>query len=132
MRALRSRNCRLYFAGQGISLIGTSTQTIALSGLVYTLTRSAFLLGLVGFSAQIATFTLAPFAGVVADRLNRHRMLVATQSLFAVQALVLGYLVLADMIAVWHIVVLSALLGIMNAFDMPTRQAFVVEMIERR
>jgi MFS family permease len=132
LRALQSRNYRLYFSGQGVSLIGTWIQTIALSWLVYTLTHSAFLLGLVGFSAQIATFILVPFAGVVADRVNRHRMLVATQSLFAAQALVLGYLVLAEMIAVWHIVLLSALLGIINAFDMPTRQAFVVEMIERR
>jgi MFS family permease len=132
LRALQSRNYRLFFAGQGISLIGTWIQTIALSWLVYTLTHSPLLLGLVGFSAQIATFILVPFAGVVADRLNRHRMLVATQSLFALQALVLGYLVLADVIAVWHIVVLSALLGTINAFDMPTRQAFVVEMIEHR
>jgi MFS family permease len=132
LRALHSRNYRLYFAGQGVSLIGTWIQTIALTWLVYTLTHSAFLLGLVGFSAQIATFLLAPVAGVVADRLNRHRLLVATQSLFTVQALLLGLLVLSHTVAVWHILVLSAFLGVVNAFDMPTRQAFVVEMIEDR
>jgi MFS family permease len=132
LRALRSRNYRLYFGGQGISLVGTWIQTIALSWLVYTMTRSPFLLGLVGFSAQIATFVLAPVAGVVADRLNRHRLIVATQSLFALQATALGVLVLAHAIAVWHIIVLSVFLGIVNAFDMPTRQAFVVEIIEAR
>jgi MFS family permease len=132
LRALRSRNYRLYFAGQGISLVGTWIQTIALSWLVYTLTRSAFLLGLVGFSAQIATLLLAPIAGVIADRLNRHRLLVTTQSLFTLQALVLAGLVLGHVVEVWHIVVLSVLLGVINAFDMPTRQSFVVEMIEDR
>ncbi len=132
LRALRSRNYRLYFAGQGISLIGTWIQTIALSWLVYTMTRSAFLLGIVGFSAQIPTLVLAPIAGVVADRVNRHRMIVTTQLLFAVQALLLGALVLGEVIAVWHIVVLSVLLGVINSFDMPTRQAFVVELIENR
>jgi MFS family permease len=132
LRALRSRNYRLYFAGQGISLIGTWIQTIALSWLVYSLTHSAFLLGLVGFSAQIATFLLAPFAGVVADRLNRHLLLVLTQTLFMVQALVLGTLVLTRAITVWQIVLLSVLLGTVNAFDTPTRQSFVVSMIENR
>lgn len=131
-RAFGSRNYRLYFAGQGISLIGTWIQTIALSWLVYSLTHSAFLLGLVGFSAQIATFLLAPFAGVVADRLNRHRLLVVTQTLFMVQALVLGTLVLTRAITVWQIVLLSVLVGTVNAFDTPTRQSFVVSMIENR
>lgn len=132
LRALRSRNYRLYFAGQGISLIGTWIQTIALSWLVYSLTHSAFLLGLVGFSAQIATFLLAPFAGVVADRINRHRLLVLTQTLFMAQAFVLGALVLTRTITVWQIVLLSVLLGTVNAFDTPTRQSFVVSMIENR
>jgi MFS family permease len=131
-RALGSRNYRLYFTGQGISLIGTWIQTIALSWLVYSLTHSAFLLGLVGFSAQIATFLLVPFAGVVADRLNRHHLLVLTQTLFMVQAFVLGMLVLTHAITVWQIVLLSVLLGTVNAFDMPTRQSFVVSMIENR
>ncbi len=132
LRALRSRNYRLYFAGQGISLVGTWIQTIALSWLVYSMTHSAFLLGLVGFSAQIATFLLVPFAGVVVDRLNRHRLIVATQTLFTLQAAALGALVLTGVIAVWHIVALSVVLGIVNAFDMPARQAFVVELIEDR
>ena len=132
LRSLRSRNYRLYFAGQGISLIGTWIQTIALSWLVYTMTQSPFLLGLVAFSAQIPTLLLAPVAGVVADRVNRHRMIVATQTLFALQAALLAALVLGGVIAVWHIVALSALLGVINSFDMPTRQAFVVALIENR
>ena len=132
LRALGSRNYRLYFAGQGISLIGTWIQSIALSWLVYSLTHSAFLLGLVGFSAQIATFVFAPLAGVVVDRLPKRRTLVATQSLFGLQALVLGLLVLGHLITVGEIIVLSTFLGMLNALDMPTRQAFVVEMIEDR
>ncbi len=132
LRALRYRNYRLYFAGQGISLIGTWIQNLALSWLVYSLTHSAFLLGVVGFSSQIGTFVLAPVAGVVADRYNRHRLLVLTQSLFAIQAFALGALVLTEAIAVWQIVALSLALGVINAFDTPTRQAFVVEMIEVR
>ena len=132
LRALRFRNYRLYFAGQGLSLIGTWIQSLALSWLVYSLTHSALLLGVVGFSAQIATFLLAPIAGVVVDRLPKRHTLVATQSLFGLQALALGLLVLAHLIAVWHILVLSAFLGMLNALDMPMRQAFVVEMIEDR
>ncbi|MFI5166334.1 MAG: MFS transporter [Thermoanaerobaculales bacterium] len=132
LRALRFRNYRLYFAGQGISLVGTWIQSIALSWLVYSLTHSAFLLGLVGFSAQIATFLLSPFAGVIVDRLPKRRTLVATQSLFGLQALALGLLVLGHAIAVWQILVLSTFLGMLNALDMPMRQSFVVEMIEDR
>ncbi|MDD5563755.1 MAG: MFS transporter [Thermoanaerobaculaceae bacterium] len=132
LRALKSRNYRLFIAGQGVSLIGTWIQQIAMSWLVYTLTRSAFLLGVVGFSSQIGTFVLSPVAGVVADRLNRHRLLVLTQSLAMAQALAIGVLVLVHAVAVWQIVVLSLFLGIVNAFDMPARQAFLVEMIEDR
>ncbi|HVN76734.1 MAG TPA: MFS transporter [Thermoanaerobaculaceae bacterium] len=131
-RALQSRNYRLFIGGQGISLIGTWIQQIALSWLVYTLTRSAFLLGLVGFSSQIGSFVLAPVAGVVADRSNKHHLLVLTQSLAMVQALVIGVLTLTHTVAVWHIVTLSLFISVVNAFDMPTRHAFYVEMIENR
>ena len=132
VRALRHRNYRLFFAGQGISLIGTWMQRIAMGWLVYRLTDSAFLLGLVGFTGQIPIFLLTPFAGVLADRLNRHRMLVVTQILAMMQALALALLILTGTIAVWHIVSLSIFLGFVDAFDMPVRQSFLVEMIENR
>jgi MFS family permease len=130
-RALRYRNFRLYFAGQTVSLIGTWMQRIAVGWLVYRLTHSAFLLGVVGFSRQIPTFVLAPFAGVLADRWNRHHLLILTQVLAMVQAFVLAYLVLSGTIIIWHIVVLSLILGVVTAFDMPVRQSFMVEMIEK-
>ena len=132
LRALGSRNYRLFMGGQGISLIGTWIQQIALSWLVYTLTRSAFLLGLVGFCSQIGAFVLSPVAGVVVDRLNKHRLLIATQSLAMFQAFAIGVLVLSHAVAVWHIVALSLFISVVNAFDMPTRQAFLVDMIENR
>ena len=132
IRALRHRNYRLFFAGQGISLIGTWMQRIAMGWLVYRLTNSAFLLGLVGFTGQIPIFLLTPFAGVLADRLNRHRMLVVTQTLAMMQALALALLILTGTIAVWHIVSLSIFLGFVDALDMPVRQSFLVEMIENR
>ena len=131
-RALRSRNYRLFFIGQGISLIGTWMQQVAMSWLVYSLTNSAFLLGVVAFSGLICNFLLAPFAGVIIDRLDRHRILVITQSLSMCQALVLAAVVLTGNAAVWNLVILSATLGTINAFDMPTRQSFVVEMVDDR
>jgi MFS family permease len=131
-RALYHRNYRLFFGGQGISLIGTWMQQIAMSWLVYRMTNSAFLLGLIGFSSQICSFFFSPFAGVLSDRWNRHRILVATQSLAMVQAFILAFLTLMGMIAVHHLIILSLFLGFVNAFDMPTRQAFVVEMLEKR
>jgi len=131
-RALYSRNYRLFFGGQGISLIGTWMQQIAMSWLVYRLTNSVFLLGLIGFSSQICSFFFSPFAGVISDRWNRHRILVATQSLSMVQAFILAALTLTGVIAVHHLIILSLFLGFVNAFDMPTRQAFVVEMVEKR
>jgi MFS family permease len=130
LRSFRHRNFRLFFSGQSISMIGTWMQRIAVGWLVYRLTNSAFLLGIVGFSSQIPTFLLAPFAGVLADRRNRHRILVLTQTLAMVQALILSLLVLFQLIAIWHIIVLSIVLGIINAFDMPTRQSFMMEMVE--
>lgn len=131
-RALRSRNYRLFFIGQGISLIGTWMQQVAMSWLVYSLTNSAFLLGVVSFSDLICNFVVAPFAGVFVDRLNRHRILLVTQSLAMVQALILATVVLTGQAAVWNLIVLSMALGTINALDMPTRQSFVVEMVEDR
>jgi MFS family permease len=131
-RALYHRNYRLFFGGQGISLIGTWMQQIAMSWLVYRITNSAFLLGLIGFSSQICSFFFSPFAGVLSDRWNRHHILIATQSLSMVQAFILAILTLTGTIAVHHILILSLFLGFVNGFDMPTRQAFVVELVEKR
>jgi MFS family permease len=131
-RALRHRNYRLFFGGQGISLIGTWMQRIATSWLVYRLSHSALVLGGVGFASQIPSFILAPFAGVLVDRGNRHRILVVTQILAMLQALVLAALVMTGVVAVPHVILLSMCLGFVNAFDMPARQAFVVEMVENR
>ncbi len=131
-RALGSRNYRLFLAGQGISLIGTWMQQIAMIWLVYRLTHSAFLLGVVGFAGQIPTFLFAPFAGVLADRLNRHRTIVVTQTLALLQAATLATLVLTGTAEVWHLVALAVILGTVNALDMPVRQSFVVQMIERK
>jgi MFS family permease len=131
-RALYSRNYRLFFGGQGISLIGTWMQQIAMSWLVYRLTNSVFLLGVIGFSSQICSFIFSPFAGVLSDRWNRHRILIATQSLAMVQAFILAALTLTGVIAVPHLIILAFFLGFVNAFDMPTRQAFVVQMVEKR
>jgi MFS family permease len=132
VRALRHRNYRLFFSGQSISLIGTWMQRIALSWLVYRLTGSALLLGLVSFVSQLPTFVLAPFAGVWSDWGNRQKIIILTQSLAMLQAGVLAALVLTGAIAVWQIVLLGIFLGLVNAVDMPVRQAFVVEMIEDR
>jgi len=131
-RALYHRNYRLFFSGQGISLIGTWMQQIAMGWLAYRISSSAFFLGLVGFSSQICSFFFSPFAGVLSDRWNRHHILVVTQSLAMIQAFLLAYLTLTGLVSVHHLVLLSIFLGFVNAFDMPTRQAFVVEMIERR
>jgi MFS family permease len=129
-RALRYRNYRLFFGGQSISLIGTWMQRIAMSWLVYRLTHSPLLLGVVGFAGQLPTFLFAPLTGVLADRWNRHRTLLVTQTIAMLQALVLAILVMTGTVEVWHIVVLAILLGTVNALDMPVRQAFVVQMIE--
>ena len=132
VRSLRYRNYRLFFYGQSISLIGTWIQRITVPWLVYRLTGSVFLLGLVGFAGQIPTFLMAPFAGVLVDRWNRHKILVITQVLALIQAFVLALLFYVKSISVWHIAILSVFLGIINAFDMPARQSFVVDMIEKK
>ena len=131
-RALRHRNFRLFFSGQSISLIGTWMTRIATSWLVYRLTGSALLLGVVGFVGQIPTFLLAPFAGVWVDRLDRRKVLVWTQVLASVQSLVLAALTLTHIVTIWEILTLSIFQGLINAFDMPGRQAFLIEMVEDR
>jgi MFS family permease len=132
VRALGHRNYRLFFAGQSVSLIGTWMTRVATAWLVYRLTHSAFLLGVVGFSGQIPAFLLGPLAGVWVDRWNRHRVLVATQILSMAQSFVLAALALSGRITVWDIIGLSVFQGVINAFDMPARQAFVVQMVEAR
>lgn len=131
-RALRSPNYRLFFAGQSVSLIGSWMTRIATAWLIYRLTGSALLLGLVGFAGQIPSFVLAPFAGVFIDRWDKHRLLVITQVLAMVQSFVLAYLAISGQITIWQVVALSGFQGAINAFDMPARQSFVVEMVERR
>ena len=131
-RALRHRNFRLFFAGQSISLIGTWMTRVATGWLVYRLTGSAWYLGVVGFAGQIPTFILAPFGGVLVDRLERRKLLVWTQVLACVQSLALAALTLAKVINVHEIIALSVFQGLINAFDMPGRQAFLVQMVGDR
>jgi MFS family permease len=131
-RALRHRNFRLFFGGQSISLIGTWMTRIATSWLVYRLTGSALLLGTVSFAGQIPTFLFAPFAGVWVDRLDRRKVLVWTQALSMVQSLALAGLTLTGHITIHWLLALSVMQGIVNAFDMPGRQAFMVKMVEDR
>ena len=131
-RALRHRNYRLFFSGQSVSLVGTWITRIATSWLVYRLTGSALLLGVVGFCGQIPTLLLAPFTGVFVDRWDRHRILVWTQVLSALQSAALAALTLGGVITVTHILLLQVAQGIINAFDTPARQAFVVHMVEDR
>src|SRR5262245_11627944 len=129
LRALAHRNFRLFFAGQSVSLIGTWMQQVALAWEVFRLTGSAWWLGIAGFAAQIPTFFLSPVAGVLVDRANRHRLILLTQSVAMVQAFLVAILALTRLIELWHIMALSVLLGVVNAFDMPARQAFLVEMV---
>src|SRR5271157_3393805 len=131
VRALRHRNFQLFFAGQLISLIGTWMQTVAQSWLVYRMTNSALLLGTVGFASQIPVFIMAPIGGIVADRHNRQRVVVATQAASMILAGILAALTLTGRVQVWHIMVLAAGLGVVNAFDIPTRQSFLIEMVGR-
>jgi MFS family permease len=131
LRALRHRNYQLFFFGQLISLTGTWMQSVAESWLIYRLTGSAVLLGLVGFSSQIPVFLLAPVGGAVADRYRRHRILVTTQTIAMLLAFTLAGLTLSGRIQVWEVFALASLLGLNNAFDIPARQAFVVDMVGR-
>lgn len=131
-RALRHRNYRLFFTGQGISLIGTWLTKVATAWLVYRLTGSAWLLGVVGFAGQIPTFLLSPIAGVMVDRWNRRRVLLVTQTLAMVQSALLAALALGGVIRIWEVIALNVLQGLVDAFDMPVRQSLVVRMVEDR
>jgi MFS family permease len=128
-RALRHRNFQLFFGGQLISLVGTWMQSVAQSWLVYRMTKSGLLLGAVGFASQIPVFLVAPIGGLVADRSNRHRVVIATQIASMLLAFALAALTLSGKVQVWHVFVLAALLGVVNAFDIPGRQAFLVDMV---
>src|SRR6202522_2829372 len=130
--ALKPRNFKLFVAGQSVSLIGTWMTRLATSWLVWRLTHSAMLLGVVGFSGQILTFVLAPFAGVLIERMDRRRLLVWTQALAGLQSLALAWLTLAKLITIHEIIALSVLQGLINAFDMPGRQSFLVQMVENK
>ena len=129
MRALKHRNFQLFFSGQLISLIGTWMQTVAQSWLVYRITKSTLLLGEVGFASQIPVFLVAPIGGMVADRVNRHRIVIATQAASMILAFILAALTLLNVVTVKEIFVLAALLGVVNAFDIPGRQSFLVDMV---
>ena len=128
-RALRHRNFRLFFAGQFVSLTGTWMQSVAQSWLVYRLTGSVVLLGAIAFASQIPVFLLTPLGGAIADRYNRHRILLVTQSVAMMLAFILAFLTLSGRVEIWHLFVIAAGFGIANAFDIPTRQAFAVDMV---
>ena len=132
LRALRYRSFRIFFVGQGVSIFGTWMQTLATSWLIYRLTGSAFMLGLSTAALQLPMLFLSPLAGVWADRLDRRRMLIVVQALAGIQALVLAALTYFGVVQVWHVIALSLFLGTMNAFETPTRQAFLLEMVESK
>lgn len=129
IRALRNRNYRLFFFGQSVSLIGSWMHRIALSWLVYRLTNSAFLLGMVEFAGQIPAFLLSPIAGVLLDRWNRRRVVLVTQALSMMQALLMALLVMTNWVRVEYVIILAITLGLINAFDMPARHTLVLDML---
>jgi MFS family permease len=131
-RSLNYRNYRLFFSGQGISLIGTWMQRIAMPWLVYDITGSVFLLGVVSFSGQIPTFILTPIAGVITDRWSKYRVVLLAQILSLIQAFILAVLCLTGTVQIWQIIVLAVGLGIVNAFEVPARQSFVIDMVEKK
>jgi len=130
VRSLRHRNFRLYFFGQGISVTGTWMQSVAMGWLAYRLTGSAALFGVVGFTGQILTFVIAPFAGVVADRWNRRRLIIVAQATAMAQALALAALTLAGVIDVGLLIALSVFTGLVRGFEVPTRQSFMLQMLD--
>jgi MFS family permease len=130
-RALHYRNFQLFFYGQLVSLIGTWMQSVAQAWLVYRLTASSVLLGSIAFASQFPVFVIAPLGGVIADRHNRHRIVVATQTASMILAAILAWLTLTNRVQVWHVFVLATGLGVVNAFDIPARQSFIVEMVGR-
>lgn len=132
LRALGYRNYRLFFGGQLVSLIGTWMQNVSQAWLVYRLTGSSALLGAAGFAGQIPVFVLAPLGGIVADRYSRRRIVIATQTSSMLLAFAMAALTLSGWVRIWHIFVLAALLGVTNAFDIPARQSFIVEMVGKK
>ncbi len=132
LRSLRHRNYQLFFAGQLVSLVGTWMQSVAQSWLVYRLTGSSFWLGMIGFSSQLPVLLLAPIGGAVADRMRRHSIIIATQAISMALAFALAALTLGGFVRPVHVFVLGALLGVVNAFDIPARQSFLVEMVGRK
>ena len=131
LRALRHRNYRLFFIGQLISLIGTWMQSVAQGWLVLRLTDSPALLGLVAAASSLPVLLLSLFAGTIADRVSKHRLLIGSQLVAMLLAAILAVLTLTGLVQVWHVFVLAGLLGLVNAFDAPARQAFTVEMVGR-
>jgi len=131
-RALRNKNYRLFFYGQSLSLVGTWIQQVALSWLIYSVTNSPFLLGFVMFAGQLPTFLIAPFAGVLADRYDKRKIIIITQAVAMLQAILLAIFVLTNNINVTVLIILNIILGISNAFDIPTRQSFVIQMVEHK
>ncbi len=131
LRALRYRNFRLFISGQLISLIGTWMQTVAQSWLVYRLTGHAAMLGIVAFAGQFPVFILATVGGMAADRMRAHTLVVLTQSASLILTMVLALLTLTGHVHIWHIIAISLLLGVVNAFDIPARQVFVAQTVER-
>ena len=130
-RSLQHRNFQLYFVGQLISVAGTWMQVVAQAWLVYELSHSELMLGIVGFAAAIPSLLISPWGGVVVDRVNKRNLLVITQASAMVLAFILAALTFAGVVQVWEIVLLAAIMGVVNAFDGPARQAFVVEMVGR-
>jgi MFS family permease len=129
--SLRSRNYRMYFMGQGFSLVGTWMGNVAMSWLVYRLSGSVFLLGLVGFTNQIPMLILSPISGVLTDRYDRHKIMLFAQVFFMLQSLTIALLVLFNLIQVWHIITLSVIFGIISAFDAPARHSLVIDLIDK-
>ena len=128
--ALKNRNLQLYFGGQVVSLIGTWMQQVAMSWLIFRMTDSALMLGLVTFCAQAPSLLLTPFAGIIADRVDRHKMVKITQIAAMLQAGILTWLVMTGHVALWHLILISSLLGIISAFDLPARQSFLIDMLD--
>src|SRR5579859_3620431 len=131
-RAMQSRNYRLYFYGQSVSLMGTWMQRTAVSWVVYTLTHSTFMLGLSLFCTQFPSFVLSTVGGVVSDRYNRFKVLLFTQGASLVQSVLLAVLIFMGHYVVWEILAFGVMLGCINAFDVPARQALVYEMVDNK
>ncbi|MCX6335655.1 MAG: MFS transporter, partial [Bacteroidia bacterium] len=131
-RSFQHRNYRLFFSGQSISLTGSWMQSVALAWLVYRITDSVAMLGLIGFAGQIPIFLLSPFTGALIDRLSRHKFLMMTQIILTILAFILVYLFYSGSIEIWQIFVLSIASGIIHAFDIPARQFFVIDIVENK